>query len=74
VQAVRTLVPGSADSRVAGQPEGRHPARFLAKVKYIDNPMLHWLLIGGGVIPVASDDPQAVSGAAAAGVTVPAAH
>jgi 1-acyl-sn-glycerol-3-phosphate acyltransferase len=42
---------------------------FLTKVKYIDNPMLHWLLIGGGVIPVASDDPQAVSGVVAAGVT-----
>ena len=41
---------------------------FLTKVKYIDNPVLHWLLIGGGVIPVASDDPQAATGVVAAGV------
>jgi 1-acyl-sn-glycerol-3-phosphate acyltransferase len=42
---------------------------FLTKVKYIDNPMLHWLLIGGGVIPVAGGDPQAAAGVVPAAVT-----
>jgi len=41
---------------------------FLTKVKYIDNPMLHWILLGAGVIPVASGDPQSTAGAVAAGV------
>lgn len=35
---------------------------FLTKTKYIDNPVLHWILLGAGVIPVASDDPEAVTG------------
>ena len=38
---------------------------FLAKVKYIDKPLLHWFLRAVGVIPVATDDP---AGAVAAGV------
>ncbi|HET9082335.1 MAG TPA: lysophospholipid acyltransferase family protein [Trebonia sp.] len=39
---------------------------FLTKVKYIDNPVLHWVLTGAGVIPVASDDPQALTAVVAA--------
>ena len=46
----------------------RRRVLFLTKVKYIDNPVLHWLLTGAGVIPVASDDPQALATAVAAGV------
>jgi 1-acyl-sn-glycerol-3-phosphate acyltransferase len=46
----------------------RRRVLFLTKVKYIDNPMLHWLLLGAGVIPVASDDPRAIVGAVAAGI------
>jgi histidinol-phosphate aminotransferase len=46
----------------------RRRVLFLAKVKYVDNPLLHWLLRGAGVIPVASDDPVAVASAIAAGV------
>jgi 1-acyl-sn-glycerol-3-phosphate acyltransferase len=46
----------------------RRRVLFLTKVKYVDNPLLHWLLRGAGVIPVASDDPMAVVSAMAAGV------
>lgn len=46
----------------------RRRVLFLAKAKYIDNPALHWLLMGAGVIPVASDDPQALTAAVRAGV------
>lgn len=42
---------------------------FLTKMKYIDNPMLHWILLGAGVIPVASDDPGSAAEAVTAGVT-----
>jgi 1-acyl-sn-glycerol-3-phosphate acyltransferase len=47
----------------------RRRVLFLTKVKYIDNPLLHWILRGAGVIPVASDDPKAIADAVAAGVT-----
>jgi 1-acyl-sn-glycerol-3-phosphate acyltransferase len=43
----------------------RRRVMFLAKVKYIDKPLLHWFLRSVGVIPVAADDP---AGAVAAGV------
>ena len=43
----------------------RRRVMFLAKVKYIDKPLLHWFLRSVGVIPVATDDP---AGAVAAGV------
>jgi len=43
----------------------RRRVMFLAKVKYIDKPLLHWFLRAVGVIPVAADDP---AGAVAAGV------
>ncbi len=41
---------------------------FLTKVKYIDKPLLRWILTGAGVIPVATGDPSAVGGAVTAGV------
>ncbi len=41
---------------------------FLTKVKYIDKPLLHWILTGAGVIPVATGDPSAVGAAVTAGV------
>jgi 1-acyl-sn-glycerol-3-phosphate acyltransferase len=44
----------------------RRRLMFLTKVKYIDKPALRWILAGAGVIPVATDDPRAVSGAVAA--------
>jgi len=46
----------------------RRRVLFLTKVKYIDNPRLHWILRGAGVIPVASDDPRAIADAVVAGV------
>lgn len=46
----------------------RRRVLFLTKVKYIDNPVLHWLLTGAGVIPVPSHDPQALTAVVAAGV------
>lgn len=38
----------------------RRRVMFLTKVKYIDKPLLRWILAGAGVIPVATDDPRAV--------------
>lgn len=46
----------------------RRRVLFLTKVKYLDRPALHWVLAGAGVIPVASDDPQALATVVAAGV------
>lgn len=43
---------------------------FLTKVKYIDKPVLRWFLTGAGVIPVATDDPRAVTGVVTAAVEV----
>jgi 1-acyl-sn-glycerol-3-phosphate acyltransferase len=43
---------------------------FLTKVKYIDKPLLRWILTGAGVIPVATDDPRAVGESVAAAVEV----
>jgi 1-acyl-sn-glycerol-3-phosphate acyltransferase len=37
-------------------------------VKYIDKPLLRWILTGAGVIPVATDDPRAIGGAVTAAV------
>jgi 1-acyl-sn-glycerol-3-phosphate acyltransferase len=48
----------------------RRRVMFLTKVKYIDKPMLRWLLSGAGVIPVATDDPRAVGEAVTAAVEV----
>lgn len=47
----------------------RRRVLFFTKTKYVDNPLLHWILRGGGFIPVASDDPGAVASAVTAGVT-----
>jgi 1-acyl-sn-glycerol-3-phosphate acyltransferase len=44
----------------------RRRVMFLTKVKYIDKPILRWILAGAGVIPVDTDDPRAVSGSVAA--------
>jgi 1-acyl-sn-glycerol-3-phosphate acyltransferase len=44
----------------------RRRVMFLTKVRYIDKLALRWALAGAGVIPVATDDPRAVSGAVAA--------
>jgi 1-acyl-sn-glycerol-3-phosphate acyltransferase len=44
----------------------RRRVMFLTKVKYIDKLALRWALAGAGVIPVATDDPRAVSGAVGA--------
>jgi 1-acyl-sn-glycerol-3-phosphate acyltransferase len=41
---------------------------WLTKVKYIDKPLLHWFLIGAGVIPVATDDPRAIGSSVTAAV------
>jgi 1-acyl-sn-glycerol-3-phosphate acyltransferase len=46
----------------------RRRVMFLTKVKYIDKPVLRWILTGAGVIPVATDDPRAVGGAVTAAV------
>jgi len=46
----------------------RRRVMFLTKVKYIDKPLLRWILTGAGVIPVATDDPRAVGGAVTAAV------
>ena len=46
----------------------RRRVMFLTKVKYIDKPVLRWFLAGAGVIPVATDDPRAVSDAITAAV------
>jgi 1-acyl-sn-glycerol-3-phosphate acyltransferase len=43
---------------------------FLTKVKYIDKPLLRWILTGAGVIPVATDDPRAIGESVAAAVEV----
>jgi 1-acyl-sn-glycerol-3-phosphate acyltransferase len=43
---------------------------FLTKVKYIDKPLLRWILAGAGVIPVATDDPRAIGESVAAAVEV----
>jgi 1-acyl-sn-glycerol-3-phosphate acyltransferase len=48
----------------------RRRVMFLTKVKYIDKPLLRWILAGAGVIPVATDNPRAVGGAVAAAVEV----
>jgi 1-acyl-sn-glycerol-3-phosphate acyltransferase len=39
---------------------------FLAKMKYIDKPLLRWFLRAVGVIPVATDEPGGTGGAASA--------
>lgn len=39
---------------------------FLTKAKYIDKPLLHPILVGAGVIPVAGDSPAATAAAVAA--------
>ena len=39
---------------------------FLAKMKYIDKPLLRWFLRAVGVIPVATDEPGGIPGAAGA--------
>jgi 1-acyl-sn-glycerol-3-phosphate acyltransferase len=41
---------------------------WLTKVKYIDKPVLHWFLIGAGVIPVPTDDLRAVGSSVTAAV------
>ena len=46
----------------------RRRVMFLTKVKYIDKPLLRWILTSAGVIPVATDDPRAVGGAVTAAV------
>jgi 1-acyl-sn-glycerol-3-phosphate acyltransferase len=46
----------------------RRRVMFLTKTKYIDKPVLHWILRGAGVIPVAADDPGGASAAVTAGV------
>ena len=43
---------------------------FLTKVKYIDKPLLRWILSGAGVIPVATDYPRAVGESVRAAVEV----
>lgn len=48
----------------------RRRVMFLTKVKYIDKPLLRWILAGAGVIPVATDDPRAIKGAVTAAVEV----
>lgn len=47
----------------------RRRVLFFTKLKYVDNPLLHWILRGAGFIPVASDDPGAAASAVTAGVT-----
>jgi len=46
----------------------RRRVMFLTKVKYIDKPLLRWILAGAGVIPVAPGDPDAVRTAVTAAV------
>ncbi len=48
----------------------RRRVMFLTKVKYIDKPLLRWILAGAGVIPVATDDPRAVGESVTAAVEV----
>jgi 1-acyl-sn-glycerol-3-phosphate acyltransferase len=48
----------------------RRRVMFLTKVKYIDKPLLRWILTGAGVIPVATDDPRAVGQSVTAAVEV----
>jgi 1-acyl-sn-glycerol-3-phosphate acyltransferase len=48
----------------------RRRVMFLTKVKYIDKPLLRWVLTGAGVIPVATDDPRAVGQSVTAAVEV----
>jgi 1-acyl-sn-glycerol-3-phosphate acyltransferase len=46
----------------------RRRVMFLTKTKYIDKPALRWFLAGAGVIPVATDDPDAARAAVTAAV------